>query len=118
MKRILKKYKPSRRKFKIELWHVINPPLALAIIKTFTAYKHRRHIYKIWEMLGKYPDASEYYFKNIHGHMLCGKDEIFNTLYFACNDLYKEFRGKIPERIALGDAYSVATSYCKKTFKP
>ena len=92
-----------------------NPALAMLAIETYSAFKHRRHIHAIWELLGfHFRDAHDAYNKQLFGKHLCGKNEIFHSLYFACRPLYDEFFRKIPEQLALGDALSVAYAILRK----
>jgi len=115
-----KRWKKVRKLFKIKLRIEMESSKALpiAIIKTYTAYKHRTHIYKIWEYLGhNHPVVYKGYCDKLMGQSLTGRDELFNTLCFACKELYDEFYRKIPERIAMGDALCVALAVLKEREK-
>ena len=112
-----KRWKKVRKDFKVKLRAEMenSKALPIAILKTYTAYKHRTHIHKIWEYLGhNHPVAYTGYCDKLLGQSLTGIDELFQTLHFACKELYDEFYRKIPERIAMGDALCVALAVLKE----
>jgi hypothetical protein len=109
-----KRYKYIRKDFKYKLSWLMSPALAMAIVQTYAAYRHRWHIATIWAYLGfNHPKAYEGYCDKLMGKHLSGKDELYHTLYFACRELRDEFYNKLPERVAMGDALSVAYRYLK-----
>ncbi|MEX3623547.1 hypothetical protein [Viridibacillus arvi] len=86
-----------------------NKALAMLMIETYTAWQHRGHILKVWELLGfHHVEAYKDYCDKLMGKHLTGREDIWRSLYFAdYKDLY-EFRYKIPEKFAMGDALGVA----------
>lgn len=91
-----------------------NKAVIIAVIETYRAYQHKRHIMKIWEYLGfNHRKAYRGYSDTLFGKHLCGRDELFNTLAFIDKSLYLEFYLKVPERYAMGDALSVAYTFLK-----
>ena len=114
MSQVKKRWKQNRREFKHDLRKVMNPTMAMAIIKTYSAWKHRKHISEIWWLLRNHSEAMEDYSKNLFGKTLTGKDEIFNTLYFIYKYLTQKHNSKVPERRSLGDAFGVALRYMNK----
>ncbi|WP_028547220.1 hypothetical protein [Paenibacillus taiwanensis] len=110
-KQIKRKYKTVRREFNKDLYVRAsqNKALAVMIIKTYTASQHRRHIMKIWELLGfHHKEAYKDYCDKLMGRHLCGRDELMNSLHFAERDLYDKYIRRIPERYAMGEALGVA----------
>jgi hypothetical protein len=81
--------------------------LELLIIETYTAYRHRDHIHRVWAMLIEFPDFREKYNKELIGRMLCGRDEILFNLCYIDESFY-EYRRSIPEQLAMGDALAIA----------
>lgn len=77
------------------------------IVETFSAYKHRTHIYKIWALMSEYPDFKARYTAELTGKMLCGRDDILYNLHYI-DDSFLEFRFSLPEKLAMGDALAVA----------
>lgn len=123
MRNIVKRRNPKidtvRRNFKIELLEEmkVNKALAIAIINTYSSWKHRRHIGKIWALLGFYhKEAHKDYCDKLIGKHLTGDETIWRTLYFA-GDNSREIRTKymriIPEKYAMGDALGVAYKFLK-----
>lgn len=111
-RQIKRKYKQTRLAFKNDLLAVCedNNALAMLIIETYAAWHHKRHITQIWSMF-RNPDYSEFqadYSKNLMGKHLCGREDIWRSLYFTEKELYTKYKGKIPETYALGDALGVA----------
>lgn len=113
MRQLKRKYRDIRSEFKKELLLAMseNKVLAMLAIETYTAWKHRRHIGKVWELLGfHHREAYRDYCDKLMGSHLTGSDDIWRSLYFAgYEDLY-EYRNKIPECFAMGDALGIA--YC------
>ncbi|TXK52367.1 hypothetical protein FVR03_01235 [Pontibacter qinzhouensis] len=88
----------------------------MAIIKTYSAYQHRTHIYKFWAIMGKHKAFQEEYNRELFGKMLTGSDGIWQTLYFINKDLHAAHIRQVPERLALGDAYGIAKRYMHLNF--
>jgi len=108
-----KQWKKIRKSFRKDLRVRMskNPALAMLAVETYAAYQHRKHIYKIWELLGHHhEEAWSDYNKNLSGHHLMGDSRIFKSLYFADYELYKKYIRQLPERPAMGDALGVAYS--------
>ena len=107
-----KKYKKVRKEFKycLEIACGFNQTLAFTIIKTYMAYKHRKYIHDFQYFVGT--ENIELWHKwcktNKAGKMLCGRDDIFNTLHNCNKALYEKFKGKIPIDLAMGTAYGIA----------
>jgi hypothetical protein len=114
MSKSKKQWRINRKNLKIELSKLMNNGIAMAIIKTYSAYKHRAHIHAFWYLLRNYKDAHKEYNEKLFGKMLCGEDEIYNTLYFIDKNLVNKYRYKVPERLALGDAYNIALTFLKR----
>lgn len=92
-----------------------NKALAMLCIETYTAHHHLKHIMQIWHLLGRYhKEAYKDYCNKLMGKTLTGEDEIFHSLYFAQKELYDKYFGKIPQRVALGDALGVAYKVLKE----
>lgn len=108
------KFSSNRKCFKADLNKIMDKGIAMAIIKTLAASRHRKHIAEIWEMASYYPDFQKKYDENLFGKHFCGEDEIFNTLYFINKDIYKKYKYKVPERFAMGDAYGISIRFLKK----
>lgn len=115
-----RKYKKVRNEMKIELKNLMkdNPALMILIRDTYIAYTQRRLIHKIFYVLGtKHNDIYEKEFcgeNGLVGKMLCGRfDEFFNTMYFIDKNFYEKYIRRIPDKIALGDAYAIAINYMK-----
>lgn len=104
-----KKYCGIRKKFKNELYKQVKNNIVYIpmIVKTFVAYKHRKHIHKIWSLLNKYPTARKEYQDTLFGEMLCGRDEILHCLCYIDKSFIK-YKKSIPEQLAMGDALAVA----------
>ena len=112
MSKIIKrKYKQTRVEFKKELLEKCkeNKALAMLIIETYTAWHHRRHIMKIWEMFRnpEYRDFQLDYNKSLMGKHLTGRDDIWRSLYFTERELHDKYKHLIPEVYAMGDALGV-----------
>ena len=73
-----KKYRGTRKRFKKKLYRLVkeNKVYIPMIVETFSAYKHRTHIYKIWALMSEYPDFKARYTAELTGKMLCGRDDI------------------------------------------
>lgn len=111
------KYAKARKEFRKDLYQVAkdNKSMVVMIVKTYAASKHRTHILKIWSLLGhNHKEAYKDYCDNLIGNHLTGRDEIMQSLCFVDNELYLKYRGKIPERMAMGDALAVAYSLLNK----
>jgi hypothetical protein len=113
------KFKEIRKEFKqdLKLSCGFDRTMIIAIINAYVAYKHRRYIHKLHYFLGsKHPPIwREYCNTGESGKMLCGDDSIWKTLHFIYKGkgLYEKYRGRIPERCVLGDAYAVALQMLK-----
>jgi len=114
MSQVKKRWKQNRREFKHDLKKIMDKNIAMAIIKTYSAYKHREHIHKIWGLLRNHPEAMEDYTTNLIGKTLTGRDELFNTLYFIDKELTQKYNRRVPEKMAMGDAFGIAIKYMKK----
>lgn len=111
MRNILRlKYKDIRKQFKIDIYNLCkeNKAVVMLIIETYSAMKHRKHIHKIWAMMIKYPGFRLDYNKNLFGKMLTGKDEMLHCLHYAEPELYKKYKYKLPESLAMGDSLAIA----------
>lgn len=121
MRNIVKRRNPQiriiRNQFKNDLYKEMesNKGLAIAIINTYTSWKHRTHIHKIWELLGfNHKEAYKDYCDKLMGKHLTGNETIWKTLYFGgCEDLRSKYSRKIPEVYAMGDALGVAYKILK-----
>lgn len=115
---IRRKYKMVRGEFKKELYVKCqdNKALAMLLLKTYTAWHHRRHIGHIWEMFidPAHSNFHKAYNEQLFGKHLTGTDDIWRSLYFADKELYVKYCGKIPENLAMGDALSVAYQVLKQ----
>jgi len=113
MSRLKRKWKSNRTEFRKRLREEMtaNKALAIVAISTYTSAKHRKHIMQIWELLGtRHKEAYKDYGNQLFGKFLTGEENIFKSLYFSAPEIYKEFHGAIPERLAMGDAFGVALS--------
>ena len=116
--RFSRKWKQKAREFKRDLGLEMNRPLAICIIKTYSAHRHRKHIYKVWEFLGfNYPEVYRAYCDKVQGSHITGRDDFFHSISFACPFIYRKYFTKLPEQIALGLALSVSLSYVQKVQK-
>jgi hypothetical protein len=114
------KYKDIRKEFKIDIYNLAkeNKAIVMMILETYSAMKHRNHIHKIWQLLGfNHDEAYKDYCKNLMGKMLTGKDEIYNSLGYVDPDLYKKYRMKLPERLAMGDSLAIAYKVIREEIK-
>lgn len=107
-----KKCKKIRKEFKADMRELLksNRALCMAILNTYIASKHRTHIHKIWNLLGtQYKDAWKGYCNSgLCGKMLCGDENIYETLYFSgYEEITNKYRGKLPERIAFGEIHGI-----------
>ncbi|MDT8718306.1 hypothetical protein IAI10_16685 [Clostridium sp. 19966] len=116
-----RKYIKARKEMKIELKALMkdNVTLMMLIRDIYIAYSQRRLIHKIWYELGtKHHDIYQKEFcgeNGLVGKMLCGRyDEFFTTMYSINKDFYKKYVRRIPDKVALGDAYAVAINYMKQ----
>lgn len=122
MRNIVKRRNPNIRKIRNEYKNVLfkemenNKALAIAVINTFTSWKHRRHIHKIWELLGfKHKKAHKDYCNKLIGKHLSGDETIWKTLHFGgYEDIKEKYYRLIPEMHAMGDALAVAYRILKK----
>ncbi|PFJ33174.1 hypothetical protein [Bacillus thuringiensis] len=106
-----RKYRVARTNFKRDLLKAVenNRAFAMLIIQTHRANQHRRHITKIWELLGfNHPEAYKDYCKQIGGQHLCGSEDIWKSIYFADKEIHDKYRLSIPEMYAMGDALGIA----------
>lgn len=111
MRNVLRlKYKDIRKEFKTDIYNLAkeNKAVIMLIIETYSAMKHRRHIHKIWYMMRNHEEFKKEYHENLFGKMLTGKDEIYNSLGYVNSELYKKYRMKLPECLAMGDSLAVA----------
>ena len=113
-----KKFKSARKQFKNDLRNSCsnNYLLAICIIKTYSSFKHRKYIGKFHEFLGtnNFELWKEYCNQGFFGKYLTGKDDIWNTMYFANRRLYDKYSNKIHSNLALGDAYGVSLDTIRK----
>lgn len=110
-RQIKRKYKKVRTEFRKDLLEKAkeNKALAMLIIETYTAWQHRSHIMKIWELLGfNHREAYQDYCDKLMGKHLTGRDDIWRSLYFCEKELYDKYRMQIPEVYAMGDALGIA----------
>lgn len=116
MRNIIKKRNPNIKKDRAEFKKLlleemsVNTALAMAIITTYSSYKHKRHIYRIWNFLAKnYHEAFVGYQESLLGKHLSGNDTIWKTLrHGGCEALVQAYYSKIPETIVMGDALTMA----------
>ncbi len=109
---VKRKYRKIRKEFKADMREALmsNRALGMAILNTYIADKHRTHIHKIWHLLGtKYKDAwKEYRDSGLSGKMLCGYENLYDTLYFSgYKELSDKYYMKLPERVAFGEIYGI-----------
>lgn len=102
-----------RESFKNDLLKRMDKTFAMMILKTYSAYRQRRHIKKILTIIYKFPNVKDIYSECLLGDFLLGNDDIFHSLYFTHPDLHKKFFKIIPSEIAIADAYDVALGYMK-----
>lgn len=104
-----KKYRKKRKEFKQKLYELAkdNKVYLPMIFETYSAYRHREHIHRIWSLMLEYPDFRAKYNDELMGKMLCGRDEILFNLHYIDNS-FLEYRKSIPERLAMGDALAIA----------
>ncbi|WP_163538287.1 hypothetical protein [Gracilibacillus sp. YIM 98692] len=118
MSKIIKrKYRKIRSDFKKELYESMkeNHALAMLVIETYTAWKHRNHILKIWGMF-RNPDYKAFqkdYSKNLMGQHLTGSIDIWRSFHFAKYENLTDYKYKIPEKYAMGDALGMAYKVLK-----
>lgn len=103
-------YRDIRKEFKLDIYKLAkeNKAIVMLIIETYSAYKHRRHIHKIWAMMINHEEFRKEYTEKLIGKMLTGKDEIYNSLGYAEPELCKKYKYKLPERLAMGDSLAIA----------
>lgn len=103
-----RKYIEDRKKFKKDLYELAkeNKAIIPLIAKTYTAYKHRIHIHKIWKLMGDYPEFNEIYSARLFGQMLCGSDEILEVLAYIDASFFK-YRRLLPEKLIMGDSLAI-----------
>jgi hypothetical protein len=94
----------------------MNNIFAYSIILTYSAYRHRKHIHMIWGLMKDYEDFHEKYKEKLLGKHLTGDETIFKLLYFTKRKLYQKYYCKIPEKIAIGKALSIALSYIRRNY--
>lgn len=104
-----RKYWKIRKEFKKELYEVVkkNKVYIPMIAETYAAHHHKSHIYKAWYLMIGYPDFRKRYNQELMGKTLCGRNEILLNLHYA-DDRFAKYRGKLPERLAMGDALAIA----------
>lgn len=109
LKRKYNGYRDIRKQFKTDIYNLAkdNKAIVMLILETYSAYKHRRHIHKIWSMMINYEDFRKEYTEKLMGKMLTGRDEIYNSLGYIEHELYKKYKYKLPERFAMGDSLAV-----------
>ncbi|MGE6548076.1 hypothetical protein ACQKFK_03405 [Bacillus mycoides] len=113
---VKRKHRQIRKEFKKDVFEVAknNRAFAMMIIETYSASKHRRHITKVWELLGfHHPEAYKDYCSKLQGSFLCGSHEIMRSIYFADKELHDKYLYKIPECYAMGDALGIAYKVLK-----
>src|SRR5690625_4259327 len=108
MKQLKRKYKSVRIEFKQELFISMseNKALAMLVIETYTAWKHKEHILNIWGMFRnpEYKTFQRDYSENLMGKHLTGRVDIWRSFYFSDYQNLYEYKNKIPEKFAMGDA--------------
>lgn len=112
MRQIRRKYRKLRYEFKKELFKSFreNKALAMLVIETYTSWQHRWHIMQIWGMLRnpEFKNFHKAYTEQLFGKHLTGRNDIWRSFYFAGYQNLYEYRKKIPEKMAMGDALGVA----------
>jgi hypothetical protein len=105
-----RRFRKIRSEFKVDLYSTMNNNRAFAmmVISTYKASMHRKHIRKMWALLGNHPDARKEYGDKLFGKMLTGEDSIMTAIHFADKNMYLKYVRKLPECYAMGDALSVA----------
>jgi hypothetical protein len=106
-----KKFRTVRSEFKKDLTAACesNRALAMLFIETYTAWKHKRHIMQVWELLGfHHQEAYKDYCNKLMGKCLSGRTDIWRSLHFANKELCDKYRFEIPETYAMGDALGIA----------
>lgn len=111
-----KRYKKYRSQFRndIQKFTEDNPIFAMAVIETYVASQSKKHIHKIWYMLRNYKEAQREYNDTLFGESLCGDDRLFRILYFCNRALHDKYCRKIPDCLAMGDAYGIALKIANK----
>ncbi len=111
MRQLKRKYRNVRSDFKKELASAMseNKALAMLVVETYTAWQHRAHIMKVWELLGfHHREAYKDYCDKLMGKHLTGRNDIWRSFHFAGYANLYEYRIKIPEKFAMGDALGIA----------
>lgn len=119
MKQIKRKYKGTRIAFKKELLQAMsqNKALAMLVIETYTAWKHKEHILNIWGMF-RNPEYSNFrkdYSDNLMGKHLTGRVDIWRSFHFSGYENLYDYKYKIPEKFAMGDALAIAYKVLRKS---
>jgi hypothetical protein len=118
LKQLKRRYKNVRSEFKQELRKSMseNKALAMLVIETYTAWKHKDHILNIWGMF-RNPDYKNFqrdYSDNLMGKHLTGRVDIWRSFYFSGYQNLYDYKYKIPEKFAMGDALGVAYEVLRK----
>lgn len=106
-----RKYWKLRKDFKAELYEEVKNNIVYIpmIMETYTASKHRTHIHKIWSMMRNHKSfKDEYTNSKMMGSMIAGRDEILSNLAFIDKEKFMRYMSLIPEKLAMGDAVSIA----------
>ena len=109
---IKRRYGKLRKEFKKDMKEILqrDRSLAMGIILTRIADKHRTQIQESWYILGTkhYHVYRDEDLRKLRGKMLCGSEDIYKTLYFSgYKDLRNKYYMKLPDRLALGEVYGL-----------
>lgn len=114
-RRICRKWRNNRNELKNDLWNIMNPTLATAIIRNYIAYHDRTHLSKLWEMLGhRHREAWDEYRDTLLGKVITGTFEFIDMMYWIDKDFYTKHNRKVPGVIAIGDSLAVAYRYMRE----
>lgn len=104
-----KKFRRYKKEFQCDIKILANnnPAFCMAVINTFAAMKHRKHIYEIWWISRNHKKFKDQYDSKLFGKHLCGEETIMSLLYYVSPLLYKKWKGKIPERYAMAGGYNI-----------
>lgn len=106
-----RKYWKYRKEFKADLYELVKEQKVYIplIMETYTAFKHRGYIHETWSMIRNYPVFfEEYKANNMIGKMIGGSSEMLNNLAYSEPEIFDKYRRKIPDKLAMGDAMSIA----------
>lgn len=110
-----RKYRKLRTEFRRELIQEMDPTFALLILKSYTAYQHRMHIWKIWDFLGhKHRDVWQEYCDTFMGEHLTGSDDVYKVLTWVKPDLYKKYYRLLPGMLMTSEMICVCYEEIRK----